>query len=113
MVVSPADGDRYGSVFDVDLRLEKVLVITQTATMTLSADCFNVTNENTVLQRQNKLGSYNADRWFHAARQRQLGARDHQPADLPVRRSDRVLRDSSSVFSPPGMIFPAAFFWSE
>jgi hypothetical protein len=37
------------------------MLITQTATVTVSADCFNVTNENTVLQRQNKLGSYAGD----------------------------------------------------
>jgi hypothetical protein len=60
VVVSPADGDRYSSVFDMDLRLEKVMNITQTSTLTLSADCFNVTNTNTTLQVQNKLGAYSA-----------------------------------------------------
>jgi hypothetical protein len=64
VVVSPADGDRYSSVIDLDLRLEKVMNITQTSTLTVSADCFNVTNENTVLQRQNKLGNYNPTAGF-------------------------------------------------
>ena len=66
VVVSPADGDRYSSVFDLDLRLEKVMSITQTSTLTISADCFNVTNTNTVLQRQNKLGSYKPSTGFTA-----------------------------------------------
>jgi hypothetical protein len=66
VVVSPADGDRYSSVFDLDLRLEKVMNITQTSTLTVSADCFNVTNSSTVLQRQNKLGNFNADTGFTA-----------------------------------------------
>ncbi|MGE5278108.1 MAG: carboxypeptidase regulatory-like domain-containing protein [Acidobacteriota bacterium] len=59
VVVVPADSDRYPDVVTLDMRLEKVMNISQTATLTVSADCFNVTNAATVLQRQNKLGNYN------------------------------------------------------
>jgi hypothetical protein len=45
---------RYDNVFEFDMRLEKLIPITQTANITLSADCFNITNENTVLQRFNR-----------------------------------------------------------
>jgi hypothetical protein len=55
VVVVPAGASRYKSVFEVDLRLEKVIQITATSNVTLSADLFNATNQNTVLQRQNKL----------------------------------------------------------
>ena len=55
VVVLPADASRYGSVYELDFRFEKVINITPTSTITLSADLFNVTNQNTVLQRQNLL----------------------------------------------------------
>ena len=49
------DDVRYESVYEVDMRVEKVVNITATSNLTLSADLFNVTNENTVLQRFNRL----------------------------------------------------------
>jgi len=56
VVVSDADSQRYDNVYEVDLRVEKVSTIFQQATLTLSVDCFNVTNQNTILQRNNRLG---------------------------------------------------------
>jgi outer membrane receptor protein involved in Fe transport len=55
VAVVPAGASRYENVFELDLRVEKTIQITSTSTATLSADVFNVTNENTVLQRQNRL----------------------------------------------------------
>ena len=54
VVIAPTDALRYKNVLEFDLRLEKLIPITQTANVTLSADLFNVTNENTVLQRFNR-----------------------------------------------------------
>lgn len=54
IVVTPANNPRYDTVFEWDLRLEKVANITASSTLTLSVDLFNVTNQNTVLQRQNQ-----------------------------------------------------------
>jgi hypothetical protein len=51
---------RYDNVFELDLRIEKLIPITQTANITLSADLFNVTNENTVLQRFNRENRVNS-----------------------------------------------------
>ncbi|HMA19015.1 MAG TPA: hypothetical protein VKS03_11300, partial [Thermoanaerobaculia bacterium] len=55
VAVSDLDNERYDNVYDLDLRIEKVVPITQSANVTISADCFNVTNEDTVLQRFNRL----------------------------------------------------------
>src|SRR5262249_124564 len=46
VAVSSLDDQRYKDVYEVDLRLEKVVPITAGASVTLSADCFNVTNQN-------------------------------------------------------------------
>jgi hypothetical protein len=54
--VVPASASRYRNVFEGDLRVEKVIRINQSSAVTLSADLFNATNQNTVLQRQNRLG---------------------------------------------------------
>jgi hypothetical protein len=59
VAVSDLDSQRYKDVFEVDLRLEKVIPITATSNVTLSADCFNVTNQNTTLQVFNRLGRGN------------------------------------------------------
>ena len=59
VAVSDLDSQRYKDVFEVDLRLEKVIPITTTANVTLSADCFNVTNQNTILQEFNRLNRSN------------------------------------------------------
>jgi outer membrane receptor protein involved in Fe transport len=66
VVVVPADSFRYPSVVDLDLRLEKVMSITATSTLTVSADLFNVTNRNTTLQVQNKLGNFKPSTGFVA-----------------------------------------------
>jgi hypothetical protein len=59
LAVSDLDNQRYDDVYDLDLRIEKVVPITATANVTISADCFNVTNEDTVLQRFNRLNRTN------------------------------------------------------
>jgi hypothetical protein len=56
VAVSDLEDQRYDNVFNLDLRLEKVVPITASANVTVSADLFNVTNEDTVLQRFNRLG---------------------------------------------------------
>ncbi|MGH9367574.1 MAG: carboxypeptidase regulatory-like domain-containing protein [Thermoanaerobaculia bacterium] len=59
VVARSVDETRYDNVFELDLRLEKLIPITATANVTVSADLFNVTNENTVLQRFNRLNRSN------------------------------------------------------
>jgi hypothetical protein len=44
---------RLKDVYNLDLRLEKVIPIAAKASLTLSVDMFNVMNDNTVLQREN------------------------------------------------------------
>jgi Carboxypeptidase regulatory-like domain/TonB-dependent Receptor Plug Domain len=77
VVVVPAGASRYENVFELDMRLEKTIKIASTATATLSADLFNVTNENTVLQRQNRLevGNTNEIREIQSPRIWRFGAR--------------------------------------
>jgi len=53
--VSDLNSQRYPSMFEWDLRLEKVIPITATSNITLSADMFNVTNQNTILEEINRL----------------------------------------------------------
>jgi hypothetical protein len=55
VAVSDLDDQRYDNVYNLDLRIEKVVPITQSANLTVSADLFNVSNEDTVLQRFNRL----------------------------------------------------------
>ena len=59
VAVSDIDSQRYKNVFEFDLRLEKVIPITATSNVTVSADCFNVTNQGTVLQVFNRLNRTN------------------------------------------------------
>ncbi len=54
--VTDVDKFRYDDVSQLDLRVDKVLNITSQVSMTLSAEMFNVLNENTVLQRNSRLG---------------------------------------------------------
>lgn len=77
VIVVPAGSSRYENVFELDMRLEKAIKIASTATATLSADLFNVTNENTVLQRQNRLevGNTNEIREIQSPRIWRFGAR--------------------------------------
>jgi len=55
VVLVTADDLRYKNVFECDMRLEKLIPITATSNVTVSADCFNITNQNTVLQRFNRV----------------------------------------------------------
>ena len=59
------------------MRLEKAVPITRTANVTISADLFNVTNQSTVLQRQNRLDldSTNQIREIQSPRIWRFGAR--------------------------------------
>jgi hypothetical protein len=57
--VASLDSQRYKDVFEWDMRLEKVIPITATSNVTVSADCFNITNENTTLQEFNRLNRSN------------------------------------------------------
>ena len=77
VIVTTADAQRYKNVYEVDLRLEKVANISPTSSITLSADLFNVTNNDTVLQRQNRLNlaSTGTIREIQAPRVWRFGAR--------------------------------------
>jgi hypothetical protein len=55
IVVAPYDAYRLGTVTEFDLGLSQVFRISR-GDLTVYADFFNVTNENTVLQRQNQIG---------------------------------------------------------
>jgi hypothetical protein len=55
LAVSDLEDQRYDNVYELDMRLEKVVAITASANLTISADVFNVTNEDTILQRFNRL----------------------------------------------------------
>ncbi len=59
VVAATTDAIRYGDVFELDMRLEKLIHISSTSNVTLSADCFNVTNDGTILQRFNRLDRSN------------------------------------------------------
>ncbi|HEY6929762.1 MAG TPA: TonB-dependent receptor plug domain-containing protein, partial [Thermoanaerobaculia bacterium] len=61
VAVSNMDDQRYKDVYEVDMRLEKVIPITATSNVTVSADCFNITNQGTVLQRFNRLNRGNTN----------------------------------------------------
>jgi hypothetical protein len=56
IVLTPTNDLRYPTLYELDLRLEKVIPITSTAAVTVSADAFNITNRATVLQEQNRVG---------------------------------------------------------
>lgn len=77
VVVVAADDFRYKNVYEFDVRAEKVSNITQTATLTLSLDVFNLTNQDTILQRQNRLAlkSTNTIREIQSPRIFRFGAR--------------------------------------
>ncbi len=59
--VVATDTQRYKNVYEFDLRAEKVMNITASSTLTVSVDLFNATNENTVLQRFNRLARSNTN----------------------------------------------------
>jgi hypothetical protein len=54
--VTKVDAYQYGSVLELDVRLQKDIPITSTVSAALSADVFNVLNRNTVLRRNARLG---------------------------------------------------------
>jgi opacity protein-like surface antigen len=56
VVLVTANDLRYGDVYEFDLRVEKLLPISQTANVTISADLFNVVNSAAILQRYNRVG---------------------------------------------------------
>ena len=49
-IIGALSSNRYGNVYEVDLRLEKVITV-RPLEITIAADVFNVTNQGTVLQR--------------------------------------------------------------
>jgi len=53
VLVGNPDSFRSGNVYELDMRLEKVIPVFQKADVTLSMDVFNLLNSNTVLQREN------------------------------------------------------------
>jgi hypothetical protein len=59
--VAPTDDLRYKNVYELDMRLEKIVPITASSSLTLTADLFNVLNNNTVLQRYNRLNRSNTN----------------------------------------------------
>jgi len=58
--VSGADEFRNQNVHTIDLRLEKEFTFSDIG-MTLGVDCFNVTNEGYVLQRNGRLNRANSN----------------------------------------------------
>ena len=56
VVVGPLDRQRNPNVYNLDLRLEKVLEV-RPVQIALSLDVFNVLNDGTVLQRQGNIGT--------------------------------------------------------
>ena len=69
---------RYGDVFELDLRLEKVITV-KPLEITLSADVFNAANSGTVLQRNARVdlgpGVYNQIIEMQSPRVVRFGAR--------------------------------------
>src|SRR5262249_25210324 len=57
IAVLPVNSQRYPTLNELDLRLEKVIPFAATASVTVALDCFNAINTATVLQKQNNLTS--------------------------------------------------------
>jgi Carboxypeptidase regulatory-like domain len=86
LIGNPTDF-RLKNVYELDLRLEKVVALFQKADITLTADLFNALNSNTILQRQgdatpscdsngkNCTGNFGAIQEIQNARAVRLGAR--------------------------------------
>jgi len=76
VIVGNIDDRRYDDVYNVDVRLEKVLEL-KPLQVSLSADVFNVLNDNTVLQRNGRVNqaTYNQIRETQSPRVVRLGAR--------------------------------------
>jgi Carboxypeptidase regulatory-like domain len=76
-IIGKLGDHRYGDVYELDLRLEKVIDI-KPLQITLAADIFNVLNQGTVLQRNARLDtpdSYNQIIEIQSPRILRLGAR--------------------------------------
>jgi len=52
VLVGNPDSHRNSDLYELDMRLEKVIPLFQKADLTFSLDVFNVLNSNTVLQKQ-------------------------------------------------------------
>ena len=86
LIGNPTDF-RLKNVYELDLRLEKVVALFQKADITLTADLFNALNSNTILQRQgdatpscdsagkNCTGNFGTIQEIQNARAVRLGAR--------------------------------------
>lgn len=61
VMVAPSDDARYDNLYELDIRIQKVVPIFGTGSLTVSADMFNVANSNTVLQRFNRLRQSNTN----------------------------------------------------
>jgi hypothetical protein len=57
VIVGSSDDHRLNNLYQLDLRVEKVLPLFQKADMTLSVDMFNALNANTVLQQSQQLST--------------------------------------------------------
>jgi hypothetical protein len=76
VVIGKLDDFRYENVYNLDLRLEKIVNISPLQ-VALSADVFNVLNDGTVLQRQNQVNLTSFGQIFETQSPRvvRLGAR--------------------------------------
>jgi hypothetical protein len=61
IAVLPVDAQRYQTLNELDLRLEKVIPFAPTASVTIALDCFNAMNTATILQKQNRVGISSTD----------------------------------------------------
>jgi hypothetical protein len=60
ILIGKIDQFRLDNVYQLDLRLEKTFNIGRVS-ITPTAECFNVTNNNTVLQRESRVGTVDFD----------------------------------------------------
>ncbi|HET9794588.1 MAG TPA: hypothetical protein VFS34_09010, partial [Thermoanaerobaculia bacterium] len=54
VIIGNPDDHRNKNLYELDMRLEKVVPLFQKADLTFSLDVFNVLNSNTVLQKRNR-----------------------------------------------------------
>jgi hypothetical protein len=76
VIIGKMDDERYDNVYNFDLRLEKILNLAPLQ-IAISADVFNVLNDNTVLQRNGRVNqaTFNQIREIQSPRIVRLGAR--------------------------------------
>ena len=62
VLLEPLGSRRYDNIFTLDLNVQKVFELSDYGRFTFALDVFNVTNENTVIQRQRRTttSSFNA-----------------------------------------------------